>query len=112
RRGGCEPIGPEPAHKAMTPQQLRELVRAEAKRGCDVIKLFATTGMGGDERFLSRQQMAAAIDEAHKLKRRVAVHVVARDAVVDTVAAGADSVEHGSGVDVEIAKDMKRRGTM
>ena len=106
----CEQIGPEPGQSKLTPDQLRALVREHVKKGCDVIKLFATTGMGGDERFLSKQQLAAAVDEAHKLKRRVAVHVVAHDAVVDTVAAGADSVEHGSGVDVAVAKEMKRRG--
>ena len=106
----CEQIGPEPGQSKMKPDELRALVREHVKRGCDVIKLFATTGMGGDERFLSKQQLAALVDEAHKHKRRVAVHVVAHDAVVDTVAAGADSVEHGSGVDVEVATEMKKKG--
>lgn len=106
----CDQIGPDPAHQKMTPDQLRELVRAQVKKGCDVIKLFATTGMGGTDRFLSKAQMAAAVDEAHKHKRRVAVHVIAHDACVDTVAAGADSVEHGAGVDAALAKEMKKKG--
>jgi imidazolonepropionase-like amidohydrolase len=82
------------------------------QNGCDVIKLFATAGMGSSERFLSKAQLIAATDEAHRLGRRVAVHVIARDAVADAVAAGADSIEHGDGMDVEIARDMKRRGTV
>ena len=106
----CEQIGPEPAQQKMTPDQLRELVRQHVKQGCDVIKLFATTGMGGTERFLSKEQLVAAVDEAHKLKRRVAVHVTGHDACVDTVAARADSVEHGAGVDVALAKEMKKKG--
>src|SRR5262249_17889917 len=106
----CEQIGPNPAHQMMTPAQLRELVRAHVKQGCDVIKLFAATGIGGTDRFLSKEQLAAAVDEAHKLKRRVAVHVVARDVVADTVVVGADSVEHGPGVDVALAKEMKKKG--
>jgi imidazolonepropionase-like amidohydrolase len=106
----CDQIGTEPAHQKMTPDQLRELVRAQVKKGCDVIKLFATTGMGGTDRFLSKAQLAAAVDEAHKHKRRVAVHVIGHDVCVDTVAAGADSVEHGAGVDVALAKEMKKKG--
>ena len=42
----------------------------------------------------------------------MAVHVVARDAVVDTVSAGADSVEHGADVDDETLAEMARRGTV
>jgi imidazolonepropionase-like amidohydrolase len=106
----CEQIGPDPLHQRATLAQLRELVRAHVQQGCDVIKLFATPGMGGEGRFLSREQLAAAVDEAHRLKRRVAVHVIAREAVADTVAAGADSIEHGPGTDAALAREMKRKG--
>ena len=106
----CDPIGPEPAHQKMTPDQLRELVREHARRGCDVIKLFATAGMTRTDRYLSRPQLVALVDEAHRLERKVAVHAVAHEACVDAVEAGADSVEHGPGVDAALARDMKRGG--
>ena len=106
----CEQIGIAPMHRAASPDALRVLVREHAARGCDVIKLFATTGMGGDERFLSLAQLRAATDEAHRHRLRVAVHVIARDAVADCVTAGVDSIEHGPGTDVALAREMKRRG--
>jgi len=94
----------------LPPEGLRKRVRSHALRGCSVIKLFATTGMGGDERFLSREQLAAATEEAHRRGLRVAVHVVARAAVADCVAAGVDSIEHGPGTDVALAREMRRKG--
>jgi imidazolonepropionase-like amidohydrolase len=106
----CEQIGPDPADRALPPDGLRERVRDHARRGCDVIKLFATAGMGSDERYLSRAQLAAATDEAHRSHLRVAVHVIARDAIADCVAAGVDSIEHGPGTDVALAAAMQRRG--
>src|SRR5262249_49774417 len=106
----CEQIGPSPAHQMMSPAELRKLVRDHAQRGCDVIKLFATTGMGGDERFLSREQIRAITEEAHQKRLRVAAHVVARDAVADCVAAGVDSIEHGAGTDVALAREMAKKG--
>jgi imidazolonepropionase-like amidohydrolase len=108
----CEQIGIDPAQRAATPAALRAVVREHVQRGCDVIKLFATSGIGGNERFLSREQMAAAVEEAHHAGRRVAVHVVAHDAVADVVAAGADSAEHATGTDAALAKEMKRRGVV
>jgi imidazolonepropionase-like amidohydrolase len=106
----CEQIGIDPAQRMLPPEGLREVVREHVRDGCDVIKLFATTGIGGDERFLSREQLAAAVDEAHKQGRKVAVHVIGKDAIADTVAAGADSVDHGTGATVAIAREMKRKG--
>ncbi|HJZ88738.1 MAG TPA: amidohydrolase family protein [Polyangia bacterium] len=106
----CEQIGPNPLHQVASPAELRELVREHVRRGCDVIKLFATTGMGANDRFLSLAQIRAATDEAHKHKLRVAVHVIARGAVADCVAAGVDSIEHGPGTDVALAREMKRKG--
>jgi imidazolonepropionase-like amidohydrolase len=55
--------------------------------------------------------MKAIIDTAHSFGRRVAVHAHALDGIRDAVAAGADTVEHGSFLDDATIQAMKKRGT-
>jgi imidazolonepropionase-like amidohydrolase len=53
----------------------------------------------------------AAVDAAHAAGARVAVHTFSEEAVAVLVAAGVDSVEHGTGLSVDLIDEMARRGT-
>ncbi|MEV1287304.1 amidohydrolase family protein [Micromonospora sp. NPDC049679] len=55
--------------------------------------------------------MAAAVDAAHAADARIAVHTFSESAVEIMVRAGVDSVEHGTGLSVDLVDEMARRGT-
>lgn len=56
-------------------------------------------------------EVAAAIDAAHAAGARVATHTFSEAAVATLVRAGVDSVEHGTGLSVELIAEMASRGT-
>jgi imidazolonepropionase-like amidohydrolase len=53
----------------------------------------------------------AAVRAAHRAGAKVAVHTFSEEAVAELVAAGVDSVEHGTGLSAETIGLMARRGT-
>ncbi|HEX6968284.1 MAG TPA: amidohydrolase family protein, partial [Micromonosporaceae bacterium] len=55
--------------------------------------------------------MAAAVAAAHAAGARVAVHTFSEAAVEIMVRAGVDSVEHGTGLTLDLLDEMARRGT-
>jgi len=54
--------------------------------------------------------LAAAVTRAHELGARVAAHVFSEDALRGLVAAGIDSIEHGTGVDDDLLPEVVARG--
>jgi len=98
------------------PDGVRRAVREEIRGGARVIKVIATGGVltpGIDATFtaFTPEELAAAVDEAHKWGRGVAAHAIGVDGARHAVAAGVDSVEHCVQVDPDLAKEMKTRGT-
>ena len=96
--------------------EFREAVRYQVKFGADVIKVCATGGVLslGDEvdtPQLSQAEMDALVDEAHRLRKRVAVHAHGAEGAKVAIRAGADSIEHGSFLDDEALRLMQERGT-
>jgi imidazolonepropionase-like amidohydrolase len=55
--------------------------------------------------------MAAAVEAAHAAGARAAVHTFSEEGVAQMVRAGVDSVEHGTGISLELIDEMARRGT-
>jgi len=92
----------------------RDAVRGLIRRGSDVIKLMATGGFSsgtGPGQQLTYEEMKAAINAAHMRDVRVTTHAYDTSAIRDAVRAGVDSVEHGLGLDREVARLMARQGT-
>jgi imidazolonepropionase-like amidohydrolase len=89
-------------------------VREEVARGADIVKFRQDMAPYLDPRVKmveSEDEIHAIIDTAHKLDRRVAVHVVGSpDFLHVVIAAGADTIEHGPLDDQAIAL-MKAHGT-
>jgi len=55
--------------------------------------------------------MAALVDESHRLRKKVAVHCHGDQAAREAIAAGVDSIEHGSFLKPETLTLMKNKGT-
>ena len=78
----------------------RARVRKDIDRGADLIKVCASGWLAEaaerpDFMEISEQELRAAIDEAHLLKRRVAVHAISERAITTAVTHGADLIVHG-----------------
>jgi imidazolonepropionase-like amidohydrolase len=94
----------------------REAVRHQVKSGADVIKFCASGGVLSladevDTPQLTLEEMTALVDEAHRLRKKVAAHCHGDRAARDAIAAGVDSIEHGSFLSEETLSLMKSKGT-
>ncbi len=101
---------------ASGPDQFRDAVRFQVKYGADVIKVCATGGVLSladevDTPQLTQDEMNAIVEEAHRLRKKVAVHAHGAEGAKVAIRAGADSIEHGSFLDDEAWRLMKQRGT-
>lgn len=98
------------------PDAIRKAVRFEVKNGADVIKAAVSGGVFSladevDTPQLTPQEMAALVDESHRLRKKVAVHCHGDQAAKDAIEAGVDSIEHGSFLKPETLTLMKNKGT-
>jgi imidazolonepropionase-like amidohydrolase len=102
-----QPIG----DASLTPEQIRERVRALKSGGADVIKIFASSGLGsGGKPTLSQEQLDAACGEAKAVGLRSVVHAFGH-AVGMAALAGCTSVEHGLLASDDDLRAMARHGT-
>jgi len=98
------------------PDEIRKAVRFEMKNGADVIKAAVSGGVLSladevDTPQLTPAEMAALVDESHRLRRKVAVHCHGDQAAREAIEAGVDSIEHGSFMKPETLAMMKKKGT-
>jgi imidazolonepropionase-like amidohydrolase len=101
---------------ADTPEEISDVVRRDIKYGADWIKLMATGGVMdpiSDYRVqeLSEEQMAKAVEIAHRAGKKVMAHAEGAEGIRAAVRAGVDSIEHGTMMDEEGARLMEQHGT-
>ena len=107
--------GPEKG-KLSGAAEARQAVRLQIKYGADVIKMCVSGGvlsLGDDVSApqMTDEEIAAAVDEAHRLGRKTAAHAHGDLAARAAVKAGIDSIEHGSFMTDETLALMKAKGT-
>jgi imidazolonepropionase-like amidohydrolase len=97
------------------PESCRRAVRAQVRRGVDVIKIMTTGGVNsrigaglGKQMFDDEAQ--ALIETAHLYGKKVAVHAHGADGVNLALKHGADSIEHGTLIDDESVKLFLKSG--
>ncbi len=96
----------------MDVEALRKLVRQTKDDGADVIKLFATTGLGaGGNQSLSDEQIAAVCSEAKAVGLRAVVHAIGDSGARAAVIGGCTSIEHGTFLKDETLDLMVQKGT-
>jgi len=98
------------------PDEIRKAIRLEVKNGADLIKAAVSGGVLSladevDVPQFTPAEMAALVDEAHRLRKKVAVHCHGDEAGKVAINAGVDSIEHGSFLKPETLTLMKQKGT-
>jgi imidazolonepropionase-like amidohydrolase len=97
------------------PEGMRKAVRFNVKYGADVIKFCASGGVMSpvdevDTPQMTSAEMTALVDEAHRLRKKVAVHCHGDQAAKEAIQAGVDSIEHGSFLEDDTLELMKAKG--
>ena len=91
-------------------------VRARYKEGADLIKLTATGGVlsqakSGQNPQFTEAELAAIVTAANDYGFRVAAHAHGTEGMRRAVAAGVNSIEHGTYMSDEVMELMKEMGT-
>ncbi|RZJ41315.1 MAG: amidohydrolase family protein, partial [Brevundimonas sp.] len=90
-------------------------VRLQVRSGADIIKITATGGVlsntaAGLGQQFSDEELAAIIGAAHRMGRQVTAHAHGVDGINSFLRAGGDSIEHGTYLDAESIRLMRRDG--
>jgi imidazolonepropionase-like amidohydrolase len=92
------------------PEDMRQAVRTNLRHGVDFIKLLitgsrATRWTQPRTTYFSKEEIAIAIDEAHRAGRTVTAHCHGGDGLLWALGAGIDCIEHAANVnDDEISR--------
>ena len=119
--GDADPLAPDQAlarrpNLADNVEEVGDAVRHDIKYGADWIKLMATGGVMDpmsdfNVQELSEEQMAKAVEIAHRAHKKVMAHAEGTVGIKAAVRAGVDSIEHGTMLDEEGATLMEQKGT-
>lgn len=98
------------------PISARRAVRQRFKEGADVIKLNVTggsinQGRGGFGSQWMQDELDAVVETAREYQMGVAAHAHTPLGIIRSVKAGVNSIEHGTFMDKESIKLMKKHGT-
>lgn len=108
-RGHCWYLGGECSDR----DALVRAVRDRIERGCDVVKIMATGGLGTPgtpawESQFGPEDLIAVVDEAHRAGLPVAAHCHGDQGISDAVDAGVDTIEHCTFINAELAPNPDR----
>jgi imidazolonepropionase-like amidohydrolase len=99
------------------PDELRKAVREQLRRGADFVKVMATgarsvVGEDPEPSQLTRAELRAVVEEAHRMGVRVAAHAEGLGGARLAVEEGVDTIEHGLSLhrEPELLRRMAERG--
>lgn len=93
-------------------EEIERVVQQQVSAGADCIKMYGSTGSFNDvtgNQTFNFDEMKIAVEAAHKLGKRIAIHSYGPEGARDAVRAGTDSLEHGTDLDDETLNEMARR---
>ena len=95
-------------------EDARKAVREQVGNGADWIKVYVDRayyllpdGSLTSVPTFTLNEVGAIVDEAHRLRRKVAAHAMARPGLENALAAGVDSIEHGIAIPDDLLDRMK-----
>lgn len=99
-----------------SPSDAKKAVRQRYKDRADLIKITATGGVlseasSGQNSQFTDEELDALISIAKDYGFKVAAHAHGTEGMKRAVAAGVDSIEHGTYMDLETMRLMKKKGT-
>ncbi len=99
------------------PDEARKAVREQIAHGADWIKVYADRsyfvqkdGTLSSTPTFDAVEMKAIVDEAHRLRHKVAAHAMARPGIENALNAGVDSIEHGIAIPDDLIDVMVAKG--
>ncbi|MBB5254800.1 metal-dependent hydrolase family protein [Sulfurisphaera ohwakuensis] len=96
-----------------SPYECRKAVRMAIRQGANVIKVYASGAFSQGGKIMpgfSLDELKAIVEEAHRNGLKVASHAYGREAIMNSILAGVDTIEHGLGLDDETATLIKEKG--
>ena len=97
--------------------EARKAVREQIGHGADWIKVYADRayfvqkdGSLSSVPTFTPEEMKAIVDEAHRLRHKVAAHAMARPGIENALNAGIDSIEHGVAIPDDLLDRMVANG--
>jgi len=117
RRGFGIGVAGFPEGHPATPNRLTEMdyFKAKVDAGADYIKMYGSTGSFADvtgRQTFSYEEMKAAVDAAHRLGMKIAIHSYGPEGGRDTMRAGAETVEHPVDLVESTLAEFAKRGTV
>lgn len=120
---GIRPLGPVPTMGVfpwLVPPQSQatgvadivRLIRQDLVAGADFIKMFASTGgfqVVDSHQTFTFEEIQVAVETAHTMGKRIAIHSYGPEGARDAVKAGADTVEHAVDIDDATFAEMIRK---
>jgi imidazolonepropionase-like amidohydrolase len=105
----------QPSSICSGPDDCRRAAREQIRAGADLVKIHATGGVldngaTGLAQQFSDEEMAAIVDAAHRMGRRVTAHAHGADGINAFLRAGGDSIEHGTFLDATGIQLLKEKG--
>jgi imidazolonepropionase-like amidohydrolase len=97
-------------------EDVRRAVRENIRAGADFIKIFITGGTGTlgtpvTTSYYTEAEIAAAIEEAHRVGKPIAAHAHGGSGAKFAVKEGVDNLEHGAFMDEELIELLVRHKT-
>lgn len=97
------------------PEDCRRAVRLQVRAGADIIKITATGGVlsntaAGLAQQFTQDELASIVEVAHRMGRQVTAHAHGADGINAFLEAGGDSIEHGTFLDDDSIRLMRREG--
>lgn len=105
-------VPPKGAQEATGTAEILRAVREQVGHGADWVKVYADYRRGPRGTAVptfSLEELKTLVDEAHNAGRRVAAHASSPEGMRRAVLARVDTIEHGSGGDLEIFDLMAER---
>ncbi len=94
------------------PWECRKAVRKVARDGGKVVKFYASGAFSRGGKIkpnFTKEEIAALVDESHRMGLKVAAHAYGEEPLAAVVEGGVDSIEHGLGLTPSIAKEIAKK---